>query len=79
MADTLRRDQILDRFPDLSQSEREGFHGEVDRMVGAGWTDSEIRRWLKCTEEVSPELDEKRALRKMREITYQVNQRLKGG
>jgi hypothetical protein len=73
-----RREAIFKRLPDLSPGDQASLAVEIDRYVAAGWTDSDIVRWCKCTEEVTPSLSEERALRKMREITYQVEQRLKG-
>lgn len=45
-------------------------------LYDAGWTYQEARRYLMCTEEVNPDLDEKTALARMDVILEGVSKRL---
>lgn len=46
------------------------------RLVDDDWTEGEIRRYLNCTEELNPELDEAVAIKRMTQISEEVSARL---
>ena len=54
----------------------ESTHAYAVRLVQDEWTDDEIVKFLKCTEECNPALEEDIALSRMRDIIRGVEQRL---
>lgn len=65
----------LDR-PDVTPYDIEHLEKSIRNFYDKGWTFSEARRFLMCTEEVNPELDEETALARMKIITEAVRTRL---
>jgi hypothetical protein len=66
---------IRARLPKLSPSDGESIDREIERLIGEGWTDDEIVRFCKCTEECKCPLSEEKALAKMRTIIEFVKRR----
>ena len=54
--------------PDFSRRDGDMIKAEIHRFYDEGWTVTEAKMWLKCTEEVNPMLDEDTALARMRTI-----------
>jgi len=57
----------MDRLQTLQkQIGTEELSGLIRDLIDDDWTDSEIRRYCRCTEEANPELPEDTALRRMK-------------
>ena len=50
---------------------------DAETKLAAGWSVDETVKYLRCTEHVSPHLDEATALRRMAEISARVEERLR--
>lgn len=61
----------------LNASELEHVKQNIVSLCESGWLVSEVARYLNCTEEINPEMDEDKAIARMKSIRNEVTKRLK--